>query len=147
MRSHSNPNKGTDPEATWTAKDYAKGKPKQKQWFWGFKLHLVVDAVTELPIEAHVTTASRQDTNELLPSLHHAKERFDWFKPEWVLADKGYDSATNFKGVAELGVELAAQGVPTPRAPLFPWTGKGDDSRPHERGRDAGDGAGPPDCG
>ena len=38
VRSHSNPNKGTDPEATWTAKDYAKGKPKQKQWFWGFKL-------------------------------------------------------------------------------------------------------------
>ena len=102
VRSHSNPNKGTDPDASWTAKEYVKGR-KQRKWFWGYALHLTVDAVTELPIEAHVTTGSRSDTKELLPSLQHARERFHWFKPDWVLADKGYDSATNFKGVAALG--------------------------------------------
>ena len=30
VRSHSNPNKGTDPEATWTAKEYVKGNKQKK---------------------------------------------------------------------------------------------------------------------
>ena len=103
VRTHANPFKHTDPDASWTAKSYNKGNKAKKEWYYGYKLHLAVDAVTELPIEAHVTTGSRSDMNELLPSLHHAKERFSWFNPEWVLADKGYDSAKNFTGVAEAG--------------------------------------------
>ena len=103
VRTHANPFKHTDPDASWTAKSYNKGNKAKKEWYYGYKLHLAVDAATELPIEAHFTTGSRSDMNELLPSLLHAKERFSWFKPKRVLADKGYDSAKNFTGVAETG--------------------------------------------
>lgn len=62
-----------------------------------------MDAATELPIAAHVTTASRNDTNELLPLLRTAKAQHSWFSPAFVLADKGYDAAFNLHGVAALG--------------------------------------------
>jgi hypothetical protein len=56
VRSHSNLNKKvvSDPEASWTAKTGSNGK---KQWFWGYKLHLAVDADYELPLAMTVTTA------------------------------------------------------------------------------------------
>ena len=47
FRSWSNPNHDSDPEASFTAKTNAKGK---KEWYWGFKLHLVTDTRYELPI-------------------------------------------------------------------------------------------------
>ena len=109
VRSHSNPNKRvvSDLDAGWTAKEYKKGA-KQNKWYWGFKLHLTVDTATELPITAHVTAGNHSDTTELMPALRNAKARFNWFQPKWVLADKGYDSAANFKGVAE---ELGAVAI------------------------------------
>lgn len=89
MRSWSNPDHDSDPEATFTKKKNARGKPT---WYWGYKLHLVVDSKYELPIVASVTTASRFDANELLPLVVEARERHPWFKPEYVTADAGYDT-------------------------------------------------------
>ncbi len=72
VRSHSNPNKPepSDSEASWTAKQ--SHKRKGQDWFWGYKLHLMVDAEWELPVTAYVTTAKESDTKHILPLLAKA---------------------------------------------------------------------------
>lgn len=102
VRSHSNPNKPkpSDPEASWTAKQSTKRQGQD--WFWGYKLHLTVDAEWELPISGYVTTAKESDTKHILPLLAKAKERHGWFKPKHILADKGYDATTNYRGIVEV---------------------------------------------
>ncbi len=86
-----------------TGKKTYKGKRKDGslwektvEWF-GFKLHLIVDAEYELPVAYEVTRASASDTTRLLPMMEALKENH----PELVegartmIGDKGYDSAGN----------------------------------------------------
>lgn len=102
IRTHSNPDRkpATDPEASWTAKGYRVGS-NQKQWSFGMKLHLAVDAVYELPISMHVTTGKGADSLNLSPLLEDAASRFDWFNPVTVAADKGYDALHIYKTIIE----------------------------------------------
>lgn len=81
------------------------GKPWEKltRWF-GYKLHLVVDSVYELPVAKAVTPASASEVvqlrDELLPSLaeHHPDllQRARTFT-----ADKGYDDTTTITTLAD----------------------------------------------
>jgi len=86
----------TDPDAAVGA------KKKGHLFYWnGYKVHLAVDADSELPIWFNVTPANTYDGHALAPVLTDATQRFDWFKPEYVLADKGYDSEKLFRFVGE----------------------------------------------
>ncbi len=92
IRTWSRPNRkpvASDPEATWTRKKDSHG---QLKWFFGYKLHIAVDAKYEIPIMASVTTASVNDSRQLLPLINEARARHDWFAPEYVAADAGYDT-------------------------------------------------------
>ena len=122
VKAWSNPAKKTDKEA----RTGAKRKAPYRFWWFGYKLHLAVDATTDLPIWAVVTPANAYDGHHLPTVLNAAKERFSWFKPKYVLADKGYDSAESFRYVAE---ELGA----TPVIDVRNFVGsKGSDDRPCE---------------
>jgi len=100
----------TDPDAGVGA----KGKGMQKTYFWyGYKVHLAVDADSELPIWFDVTPANRYDGHLLAPVLSDIKARFDWFSPSFVTADKGYDAGYNFDYV---GRDLGAVPVIDVRA-------------------------------
>lgn len=119
VRSHCNPNKQpvSDPEAGWIVKG---GSGKDKDWRFGYRLHMVVDAHYELPISKKQTLAKIQDVQMLLPLLRETKKNLSCFAPDVVLADKGYDSGDNFQGVvqefdASLIIPLAAK---TKEAPL-----------------------------
>lgn len=91
-----------DVDADWGVKTY-KGKHKDGtawekviKWF-GYKLHLVVDSVYELPLAFSLTKASRGDSPELLPLVeqleeHHAEVAS---RVEEMACDKAYDSAAN----------------------------------------------------
>jgi IS5 family transposase len=107
IRTYSNPDRKrvSDPEASWTVKEHdGQGRAK---WYFGYKLHISVDADTELPVAAIITTAKTHDTTQLLPLL--AKARQDsGLTPRWVLADAGYDSNANVEGVAH---EYAARPI------------------------------------
>lgn len=94
--------KSSDPEADWGKKEY-KGKnedgsvwSKIKKWF-GYKLHLIVDAKYELAVEYEITKASVNDNPMLLKEVKKIDEKH----PEIVedakvlIADKGYDSEPN----------------------------------------------------
>jgi len=114
VRSHCNPNKQlvSDPEAGWIAKG---GSGKNKDWRFGYRLHMVVDSATELPLSKELTLAKVQDTQEILPLLRETKKRLPWFAPDVVLADKGYDSSDNCYGIVK---EFDA----SPVIPLSPKT-------------------------
>ena len=114
VRSHSNPNRQpvSDPEAGWIAKG---GSGKNKDWRFGYRLHMVVDSATELPISKELTLSKVQDMQEILPLLRETKKRLPWFDPDVVLADKGYDSGDNCYNIVK---EFDA----SPVIPLSPKT-------------------------
>ena len=95
-------------DADYGTKRY-KGKRKDGSlwekvitWF-GFKLHLIVDADYELPVAYEVTRASRSDSRRLIPMVEGLKRRH----PELVegarhlMGDKGYDASGNNKILLE----------------------------------------------
>ena len=106
VRTHGNPNRKhlSDPQASWTAKNSARSKGKDgKEWYYGYKLHLVADATYGIPIAGFVTTASRNDSPELPNLLDKAHRAHEWFSPRYVIADRGYDGQPNHKAVLSRG--------------------------------------------
>jgi IS5 family transposase len=71
---------------------------KTKRWF-GYKLHLLVDADYELPLGYAVTPASANDSPYLLPLVERLKQGHPELveRSEYLSADKGYDSEENNK--------------------------------------------------
>lgn len=89
-------------DADWGKKTYrgvdANGRAweKVKSWF-GYKIHLLVDARYELPVGVEVTCASSSDMKHLLPLVKQTGERHPQLleRAEELSADKGYDSEEN----------------------------------------------------
>lgn len=91
-----------DTDADWGIKRYHGMREdnsvweKVKRWF-GYKLHLIVDADYELPVAYKLTKASASDCPELVPLL----DQLDQVQPglldqcQYLSADKGYDSREN----------------------------------------------------
>ena len=80
--------------------DAAVGKSSVKGFFYGYKLHLVVDGQTDLPVAFEVTAGNVYDGHRLLPLLRKAVTSTRK-RPEAVIADKGYDAGYNYVGVVE----------------------------------------------
>ncbi len=101
VKSHSNPGKKvkSDSEAGFIVKE---GIPN-KVWKWGYKLHLLVCTEWELPIACNITLARESDVANLIPLTDKAKQKFGWFNPWHVVADKGYDAGYNYKAVHDMG--------------------------------------------
>jgi len=97
-----------DRDADWGTKTYKgvhkDGTPweKVKRWF-GYKLHLIVDAKYELPLGYAVTKASANDSPLLLPLVEELAARHPELvqRAEYLSADKAYDSEANNKGLFE----------------------------------------------
>jgi len=91
-----------DRDADWGTKTYkgvhADGTAweKTKRWF-GYKLHLVVDARYELPLGYEVTQASANDSPHLMPLVAGLQARHPELveRAQYLTADKGYDSKDN----------------------------------------------------
>ncbi len=111
----------SDPDASWSAKDSKEGpskgrkgkdkggekkKKKDKEdlyWWFGYKVHLLVDTRYEVPIAAIVSTAKEGDTTYLRPLL----DKRDQLLPEVPLKDTqwdgAYDSTENIKAITGRG--------------------------------------------
>mgnify|MGYP005619514037 CR=1 FL=1 len=95
-----------DTDADWGAKSYrgqrADGSlwSKVSHWF-GYKLHLLIDADHELPLGYKVTRASVNDTTELLPLMAELEKRHPEIveQAQTLSGDKGYDSQANTQGL------------------------------------------------
>ena len=100
IRSHANPKKGKDPEASWGVTHSPQSRDKDGlAWVFGYKVHMVVDANYGIPLAQFVTTGKRNDSPELPPLVNHAKSLHSWFQPEVAIADRGYDSAANHQAL------------------------------------------------
>lgn len=95
-----------DRDADWGVKTYRgmdeSGRlwERVKRWF-GYKVHLIVDTVYEVPVGFEVSRASRSDTTRLLPMMERLKDRHKWVveRAEDLAGDKGYDSEENNREV------------------------------------------------
>ena len=72
-----------------------KGKRRDLYYWFGYKLHLLIDGVYELPISCVVTSANEADTTQMPVLLEQASLKRPESRPEAVIADKGYDSQKN----------------------------------------------------
>jgi len=90
-----------DPDADWGEKSYSGVNEKGKAWkkivkWFGYKLHLIVDTDSELPVAYRVTSASSSDIvvgREMVEEL--AESRPEILETcEELTADKGYDDTT-----------------------------------------------------
>ena len=89
----------SDIEAGFVIKEAIAGR--RKKWAWGYKLHLVADAVYELPIAMNVTPGNVSEVTEMMPVLRATKAKLPWFSPKYIIADKGYDDYKNFEGIVK----------------------------------------------
>ena len=92
---------GLHPQTDPDARTGAKQKSSRRIFWFGYKVHLAVDAGTELPVWFHLTPANAHDGKHLSSVMDAARQRFPWLQPKYVLADKGYDSRECFRYVGE----------------------------------------------
>lgn len=66
-------------------------KEKKIQYFWGYKNHILNDAVSELPIMEITKQANTQDSKLFIPLFQSLKEQLS-IKTKAVIADSAFDS-------------------------------------------------------
>ena len=72
--------------------------------FFGYKAHVISDAVYGIPLHIVLTAANDSETTHFAEDLDAVLERHPWLKPRCLLADKGYDSEENFVHTAKRGI-------------------------------------------
>jgi hypothetical protein len=93
-----NPNNETtrDQKAAWgNVHDPRSKEPDGMVWMYGWKVHALVDVPTQLPMAFAVSPANENDSPFLRELVTCSKQDYDWFDPDVVLADKGYDGRQN----------------------------------------------------
>ena len=89
--------------AAWanTREEIENGDVEGASWgkhegsFYGYKVFLVVDAATELPVAITMETGKRNDTAAFEPLIEEFDERYDTDELQAALADAGFDSQDN----------------------------------------------------
>ena len=84
----------SDLDARWGAKskDYL---------FFGYKVHLIVDAKSQLPLDVKITPANEGDSPQAKPLLKGANERHPEIKITSASMDSAYDSYENYRFAIE----------------------------------------------
>ena len=86
---------GSNKEGKVTGGDNQKGQKEEMYYWFGYKLHLAIDALYELPVSFVLTPANEADTTQMKPLLQKAGADKEKTKAEVVISDKGYDSQEN----------------------------------------------------
>jgi len=99
------------------------------RWF-GWKLHILCDSKSELPLDILITPASAHDSIVAIPLIEQFQENYDnIFKPLYYVLDSAYDTDYIYKEIIE-----KHQGIPiiayNPRGSFAPPEGLDDDFNP-----------------
>ena len=84
----------SDPDARW-------GVKSKEYVCFGYKVHLIVDAKSQLPLDVKVTPANEGDSPQAKPLLKVAKERHPEIRLDSVSMDSAYDSYENYRFAIE----------------------------------------------
>ena len=79
----------SDPDAGWAIKGDTNGRRK---FVWGYKMHLMVDTMHEIPIAVNITKGNMPDIRQATPLLSQARKTNGKFYPQYVICDAGYSS-------------------------------------------------------
>lgn len=88
----------SDPDAKWgyKSKDYT---------FFGYKVHLIVDAKSQLPLDVKVTPANEADSPQAKPLLKGAKDKHPKIKINSASMDAAYDNHEIYRfAIEDIGV-------------------------------------------
>ena len=77
---------------------------KEKESFFGRKIHLMSCADTGMPLAFIITPANVNDTIMLEQLVDKALAMYPWMKPERLVADIGYDSVHNHQLLLNKGI-------------------------------------------
>jgi len=103
--------------ADWGVKQNTDGN--KIAWF-GYKLHVVTDTKSELPIALEVTQASVHDSDKAIALVEQAKKNVNT-DPRYYLMDSGYDSVDIYETIrkdhhAQAIIPLNRRGAKQPKA-------------------------------
>jgi len=88
------PKSYSDADAQWGAKS-------EEYLFFGYKVHLIVDAKSQLPLDVKVTPGAKDDSPQAKPLLMGVKEKHPEVKMNSISMDAGYDSYENYRFAIE----------------------------------------------
>jgi hypothetical protein len=103
-RGKRDPGESADPDADWGVKERMVEKEDGglyrtvKKWF-GYKLHLLVDATYEIPVAWRVTRASRSEVVEIPELVNEFRGRHPEVRTEHLIYDKACDSGEFIRGM------------------------------------------------
>lgn len=103
--------KFADPDASWGHRSSVG--TRSGGGYYGFKVHAMVDAATELPLAWVVRTAKDSELPEVEGLLDRVKER--GFRPAVVTLDKNYDAADIYTTVMDRGAKPVIPLIKTAR--------------------------------
>jgi transposase len=87
----------SDRDARWGYKD-------KEYVFFGYKVHLIVDAKSQLPLDVRVTSANEGDSPQAKRLLKGAKDKHPEIKIDSSSMDSAYDSYENYRfAIEEIG--------------------------------------------
>jgi hypothetical protein len=89
----------SDPDASWGHRSAVSTRASGS--FYGYKLHQVVCAATDLPLAWRVETAKDNESTFAVPLLEAVRER--GFRAEVAIMDMGYDHTPVYDGCEERG--------------------------------------------
>ena len=89
-RQKARPGQVSDPDAGWVVKTNTEGN---KKYVWGFKVHILCDTETELPMVVDISKGNLHGVNKPSPLLSQARYTTGGrFRPEPVICDRAYSS-------------------------------------------------------
>ena len=83
----------SDSDAKWGAKS-------EDYFFFGYKVHMIVDRKSGLPLDVIVTSGEKGDSPQLKPLVEQTKENHPHLEIQNLSADAAYDGYENYKFLA-----------------------------------------------
>jgi transposase len=84
------PRSYSDTDAKWGAKS-------KDYFFFGYKVHLIVDAKSQLPLEVSVTPGDKADSPQAKPLIKGVRKKHPEIKIDTSAMDSAYDSYENYR--------------------------------------------------
>ena len=109
IEAYANPNRSAviDQDAQWghrTTKNKSSSK-KDTEPFFGYKAHVLGDAVYGVPLHYVLLPANRNDSPQLPRIVKEARQVYSWLKPQYLTADRGYDAQSNHEVLVQQGIK------------------------------------------
>ncbi|MGQ9696360.1 MAG: transposase, partial [Thermodesulfobacteriota bacterium] len=103
IHAYSNPHKEnpSDKDAAW---GYKENHKNETRYFFGYKVHMIVDCKSQLPVEITVTPGNEHDLTQALPLLKSAKQ-IENLSVQNYAADSAYDDYEIYRSsINDLGL-------------------------------------------